>query len=602
MKNDFKFFESKNVFGEKPLATIFDERINEYYAKLAEAQLKDGELWSLLERQFKFRYDVSDGGWRGEFWGKLMRGGCMVYSYLKDEELYSMLERSAMAIISLADEEGRISSYPEENEFFGWDMWGRKYVMLGLSYFYDIAKSERVKERIITALTRQADYIVKKIGDGAGQKPITATSAAWGAINSVSVLQPFVKLFKLTGKSEYEDFIKTLIKTRILNGFNLFEAAKENKKTPSEYPVTKAYEIISCFEGLLDYYEITGEKEYLGICVNFADAVLKTDFTVIGGIGCYDEYFNGSTAKQVEKSEIHKQETCVTVTLMKYLANLFRLTGDTKYVDAAETSFFNAYLGAYNVTSVTGHIAVPCFYSYSPIFDEPRPTLMGGCKSLSNYAVCGCCVAIGAAGLGVLPALSATGGENGVTLNMFLTGGYSGAGTDFNIVSDYPDGGNVKITFGKVKESVNKVRIRIPSWSAVPEIFVNGVKKDFYTENGYAVLTEIKTGDCVNVAFSDEIKVISSQSVNEKVSDLYALKKCATVLSADSAETDLKCYYDLADENNCAYIKEGEKYIVETENGKVPFTAYRNAGKDFYRPRDISVWIKKQKIYQGENI
>ena len=62
MKNDFKFFESKNVFGEKPLATIFDERINEYYVKLAEAQLKDGELWSLLERQFKFRYDVSDGG------------------------------------------------------------------------------------------------------------------------------------------------------------------------------------------------------------------------------------------------------------------------------------------------------------------------------------------------------------------------------------------------------------------------------------------------------------------------------------------------------------------------------------------------------------
>ena len=116
------------------------------------------------------------------------------------------------------------------------------------------------------------------------------------------------------------------------------------------------------------------------------------------------------------------------------------------------------------------------------------------------------------------------------------------------------------------------------------------------------MLTEIKTGDCVNVAFSDEIKVISSQSVNEKVSDLYVLKKCATVLSADSAETDLKCYYDLADENNCAYIKDGEKYIVETENGKVPFTAYRNAGKDFYRPRDISVWIKKQKIYQGENI
>ena len=116
------------------------------------------------------------------------------------------------------------------------------------------------------------------------------------------------------------------------------------------------------------------------------------------------------------------------------------------------------------------------------------------------------------------------------------------------------------------------------------------------------MLTGIGTGDCVNVAFSDEIKAISSLSVNENVKDLYALKKCATVLSVDSAETDLKDYHDLKDENNCAYVKVGEKYIVETKNGKVPFIAYKNAGKDFYRPRDISVWIKKRKMYQGENI
>ena len=593
MNNKENFFANENIFGEKPFAAKFGRDVDLYYEKIADAQLKDAEFWSLLERQFEKRYDVSDGGWRGEFWGKLMRGGCMVYSYLKDEELYSVLERSVLKIISLADADGRISSYPAENEFFGWDMWGRKYVMLGLEFFYDVAKTEAVKKKIIAALIRQADYIIKKIGDGENRKPITQTSAAWGAINSVSVLQPFVKLFKLAGKPEYETFIKMLIKTRINGEFNLFATAEENKKSPYEYPITKAYEIISCFEGLLDYYELTGKKEYLETCVKFASAVLKTDFTVVGGIGCFDEYFNNSTRKQVEKSEIHKQETCVTVTLMKFLVNLFRLTGNTEYIDAAETSFFNAYLGAFNVSDITGHIAVPCFYSYSPVYDEPRYTLMGGCKSLSNYAVCGCCVAIGAAGLGVLPAISATGSEKSVTINLFLPGEYSGFGTDFKIVSDYPDGGNVKIVFGTVKESVSELKIRIPAWSDEPEIVLNGNPVRADKENGYAVITGIKSGDTLGVAFSDGITVISSSSVNENVSDLYALRKCATVLCADSAETDLKAVHPLCDDKNCVFVKDGENYIVDVKDGKIPFKVYRNAGKDFYLPRNISVWIKK---------
>ena len=593
MNNRNKFFQDENIFGEKPFAAVFGKNTAAYYEKLAEAQLKDAELWALLERQFKKRYDVSDGGWRGEFWGKLMRGACMVYAYLKDEELYRLLERSALNIISLADGNGRISSYSVDNEFFGWDMWGRKYVMLGLEYFYDVAESEEVKDKIMRALIRQADYIVKKIGDGEGQKPINTTSAAWGAINSVSVLQPFVKLYKLTGKAEYEAFIQMLIKTRINGNFNLFLAAKENVKAPYEYPVTKAYEIISCFEGLLDYYELTGKKEYLGICERFADAVLKTDFTVVGGVGCYDEYFNNSTKKQVEKSEIHKQETCVTVTLMKFLVNLFRLTGDTKYTDAIETSFFNAYLGAFNVTPVTGHLAVPCFYSYSPIFDEPRSTLMGGCKSLSGYAVCGCCVAIGAAGLGVLPAISATGSEESVTINLFLSGEYSGSGTEFKTESDYPDGGNVKITFGNVKESVRRIKIRIPGWTEEFRVLVNGAKAEYLKDGGYAVLSGIKTGDVLNISFSDGIKVISSESVDEKTSGLYALRKCATVLCADSAETDLKAAHALTDERNCSFIKDGERYEVSTKDGKTIFKAYRATGKDYYLPRNISVWIKK---------
>ena len=48
------------------------------------------------------------------------------------------------------------------------------------------------------------------------------------------------------------------------------------------------------------------------------------------------------------------QETCVTVTLMKFFYGLAMLTGSSKYVDAFETSLYNAYLGAVNTEKVVG--------------------------------------------------------------------------------------------------------------------------------------------------------------------------------------------------------------------------------------------------------
>ena len=54
-------------------------------------QLLKTRLWDLFANQFVLRTDGSDGGWRGEYWGKMMRGACMTYQYTQDEELYKTL-------------------------------------------------------------------------------------------------------------------------------------------------------------------------------------------------------------------------------------------------------------------------------------------------------------------------------------------------------------------------------------------------------------------------------------------------------------------------------------------------------------------------------
>ena len=94
-------------------------------------QMKDREMWKIASDQFIGFPDSGDLGWRGEYWGKLMRGACMIYRCTGDEELYEILTETTKDMMSHREESGRISTYCGNPEFTGWDMWCRKYVLLG---------------------------------------------------------------------------------------------------------------------------------------------------------------------------------------------------------------------------------------------------------------------------------------------------------------------------------------------------------------------------------------------------------------------------------------------------------------------------------------
>ena len=121
----------------------------------------------------------------------------------------------------------------------------------------------------------------------------------------------------------------------------------------TEYPITKAYEMSSCFMGLLEYYRITGVERYRTAVENFAAKVLENDFTIAGSGGLGHELFDHSAVRQANPNiGDTPQETCVTVTLMQLFSQLALFTGDPKYLDAFERSLYNAYLGAVNTEKV----------------------------------------------------------------------------------------------------------------------------------------------------------------------------------------------------------------------------------------------------------
>ena len=101
---------------------------------LQREQLADTVRWKRFVDQFRDGIDAQNRGWRGEYWGKMMRGAVLVYEYSRDEALYNTLIDTVLDMLTVADPDGRVSSYNREGEFDAWDLWCRKYVLLGMEY------------------------------------------------------------------------------------------------------------------------------------------------------------------------------------------------------------------------------------------------------------------------------------------------------------------------------------------------------------------------------------------------------------------------------------------------------------------------------------
>lgn len=496
--------------------------VDETFNFVEKYQLTRPELWSRFVQQFREDADY-EGGWRGEYCGKMMRGASLVYQYTKNEELYSILSKTVNDMIESADENGRISSYAVNHEFEAWDMWCRKYVLLGMEYYLEICKDELQKKSIIDSMCKQMDYIISKIGKGEGKKEITAATRHWRGLNSCSILEPVVRLYNLTGDKKYFDFASYIVDCGGTDVENLFELAYENKLYPYQYPVTKAYEMTSCFEGLIEFYKITGEEKYKTAIINFADKILESDFTVIGCCGCTHELFDHSTVRQANTTNGRiMQETCVTVTLMKFFYRVHLLSGDSKYVDAFEVSFYNAYLGALNTEQVIepmiikdhpDWIAEPLpFDSYSPLTAGLRGKGVGGLRVMSDKHYYGCCACIGSAGIGLIPQVQLLKTENGLAVNLYIDGTVSTStptnnDISFKFITEYPKHGNIKIHVEIETPESFEICFRNPSWSKATKVYVNGENAD--VSEGYIKINRLwQKGDAILLEFDMRTQAI----------------------------------------------------------------------------------------------
>lgn len=446
-----------------------DTRISGYLGEKMDLviakRIKAQDVDHLIE---PFRHRNETRQWQSEFWGKWIQSAIAAYNYNKDPELLSIIRNAVSGLLATQTPDGYIGNYSPDAQLQQWDIWGRKYTLLGLLAYYDISGDKEV----LKAAVRLTDHLLTQVGPG---KADIVKTGNYRGMPSSSILEPIVYLYRRTADKKYLDFAQYIVdRWETENGPHLVSKGLSGVPVSERFPHPsswwsyengqKAYEMMSCYEGLLELYRITGKTDYLDAVVKAVRNIISDEINVAGSGSAFECFYKG--AKYQDEPTYHTMETCVTMTWMKLCFSLLRLTGDPAYADQIEKSAYNALLASLKDDGT--QIA-----KYSPL---------GGVRHAGEEQ-CGmhinCCNANGPRAFMMLPLVNTMKSDDGIVINMYGRGNAVIPLTAKNNVtvaqeSDYPAADIIEIKIDPAKAEEFTLSLRIPSWSLHTSVTLNG--------------------------------------------------------------------------------------------------------------------------------
>ena len=405
------------------------------------------------------------GRWKGEFWGKLMISACRVAEYEHDAGLKDFLRDEALRLIAFQKPDGYLGTYvdPEyvqpicwkedhvdtaKKGAWCWNLWCRKYTMWGLLANWKLTGERRALDAAARSMDQEIEML-KRLG----VRPID--TGTFCGMPSSSVLKPLMLLYRETGKKSYMDFAKAIVDDfRRPDGRapNIIANALSGKPVADWYHApwawAKVYEMLSCCEGLMEYYRVTGDESVLDAMVKFRDLVAKHELNACFSVGYNDQFANAASLPDCIT------ELCDVIHWIRFNRELWLVTGETKYVDAIELAFYNAYLaglardGKWGARGVRSH-------GYHHVSWHGQSGLKHQHCCVDNVPRCA---------VDVAQTMVARDAEGTLYVALYNDGKATFGDDTVEVSGNYPVGDVVTVKI--VRKSAGRVRFRIPAWSA----------------------------------------------------------------------------------------------------------------------------------------
>jgi len=489
-----------------------------------------------------FRHKNETRLWQSEFWGKWIQSAIAAYDYNRDPEMLAIIKNAVSSLLDTQMPSGYIGNYSDEAQLQQWDIWGRKYTLLGLLAYYDLTGDKGA----LKASRRLADHLLTQVGPG---KADIVKTGNYRGMPSSSILEPMIYLYRSTGDKRYLDFSKYIVRQwETPDGTKLISNALAGIPVSERFPHPstwwsyengqKAYEMMSCYDGLIELYRLTGEPTYLKAVEMAVGNIIDSEINIAGSGTAFECFYKG--AKYQTEPTYHTMETCVTMTWMKLCFNLLRITGNPTYADQIEKSTYNALMASMKYDG--SQIA-----KYSPL---------GGIRHAGEEQ-CGmhinCCNANGPRAFMMLPCFAVMGSQNEIYINLYsqnesVVPVNPKNKVSIDIITDYPVTGRIDINVSPQKQEDFTIAFRIPSWSDNTLITVNGEEIIGNKAGTYKKITRV---------WNKSDKVVIKMDLTGRIIKLngqQAILRGPVVLARDTRFDDGFIY---------------ESAVIEEKNGRV---------------------------------
>ncbi len=525
-----------------------------------------------------------DGRWRCEFWGKIVRSAIRSWHAVPDPELEQLIRKTVHDLCTTQTPDGCISSYPAELQTKDWDIWGRKYALLGLCRYYrEIERSEEVRH----AVARCLDHLMTQVGPEAqrivdcGHHTGLAASSLLGAV---------VAAARVTGEKRFLDYAKWIAAQGGSTEGDIFTLARRGT-APAELGNGKAYEMTSCFEGLLELYRETGDPEQLDAVLKYFRAVRDRELFITGAGGLKDmwgEFWYEGRRNQTRSDAGSLGETCVTTTCIRFFGQILRLTGELSAADEMERALYNGILGA----------MVPDGSWW--LHANPTPLAGSSFKKRAGDQIPGygedCCVAQGPEALATAACYAVMHTEEGPAVLFYepceakipLADGSEAA---LSITGNYPDGATAAITVSLPAPRRFRLKLRVPAWSTRTRIRVAG--EEIPARPGtFAEIDRLwTTGDRVELEFDLRFRAVPAPDGGA----LLAAMRGPVLFARDSRLGELDTPVSPEEIENAQEIPAEPEFarLCRLPDGS-KLCDYASAGNRFTPENTLRVWLPKR--------
>ncbi len=499
-----------------------------------------------------------------EFAGKYMDICTRFYKYNGDERVLLYAKTVADSVIDNQRNDGYIGGYEKGKEWTEFSVWNQAFTAIGLISVWEITENGMYLNAAEKSIEFIAHHFIESKAD-------ILDAPNYGS-QHLAIMIPTVKLYEITGKEIYIDFIEYIFGCMkgSDNDFTEFESILSLRSK-------KAIENFCCLIGIEMYAEQTENKKLTKAVKKYRDELAMTQITETGN-GTVAElwYKDGNTPRFLDIS-LRPNENCVAVGWAELNAILFRYEGSAEYLDEIERTLFNHIIGSLDKSCTD-------FAYYQPNF--------GKRITRTKESAYKCCRYRGFSAISCLPENLFL-DDGGCIIPMVYTNAYfENENVRITEETDYPFDSKIKFNV----KGISTIKLRIPKWCEKYTLTVNGSETFVNCENGYITLEGRRDNDDIVLDLNTEPRHKSVLIDGEKYLGIrYGGIVCA--LSADNEEAMFKTKIDISRGLERVYNTEYSlEYkavgYVDGSEKEIRIADYASAGK-ISENSAFTVWIKE---------